>query len=246
MHTRNICRNLCLSFTLRYVLARPSITQNNRYHGCVLDVKLLLYGVNRPPRLLIRLGMSRTIPLIPFCACIACCRDTFTVNHCLLLLRGSWQHWWGGVCTAHGCMVQRFGTVVWDVSYLHPSARISMDITWLHTSVSISRKMYRNYILQQALAWTFLNYDLQHVWARTCLISTPQHISKSKSLTISFNTQWQKDVFEFHPSVCISTNLPVEDMLQHVLEIWCETAQTNIYTNRNIPLKTFKPLLQCT
>jgi len=69
---------LCPSFTLQSVLARPSIIQNNRYHGCVLEVKLLLYGVNRPPRLVLRLGMSRIIPVIPFCACIACYRDTFT------------------------------------------------------------------------------------------------------------------------------------------------------------------------
>lgn len=80
MHTRNICSNLGLSVTLQYVLTRASIIQNNRYHGCVLEVKLLFYGVNRPPRLVLRLGISRIIPLIPFCACMACDRDTCTVT----------------------------------------------------------------------------------------------------------------------------------------------------------------------
>jgi len=81
LHTKSIWRNLDLRFTLQYVLARPSIIQNNRYHGCVLEVKLLLYGVNRPPRLVLRLGMSRIIPLIPFCACIVRYKDTFTVTN---------------------------------------------------------------------------------------------------------------------------------------------------------------------
>jgi len=81
MHTRSICKNLCPSFTLQYVLARPFII-HSRYHGRTLEVKLLFYGVNRPHRLVLRLGMSRIIPLILFCACIACYRDAFTVTAC--------------------------------------------------------------------------------------------------------------------------------------------------------------------
>jgi len=48
-----------------------------------------------------------------------------------------------------------------------------------------------------------------------------------------FNTHWHKYVFEFHPSVRTSTNLPVEDMFQHALAIWCETAQANIHEPKN-------------
>jgi len=123
MYTMSICRNLGISFTLQYVVTRASIIRNNRYHGCVLEVKLLLYGVNRPSRLVLRLGMSRIVPLIvpliSFCACIAFYRDICTVTTACCFDATAVQLWWDGVCTSRGCMIRRFDSVVWDVSYLY-------------------------------------------------------------------------------------------------------------------------------
>ena len=145
MHTRIICRNVCLNFTLRYVLARPSIIQNNRYHGCALEVKLLLYGVNRPPRLVLRLGMNRLIPLIPFCACIACRRDIFTVST---------------AC----CFYEAADSIDEAVFVQHMAVWIS--------GLDQSCGMSLIYILRQALAWTSPNYTLQHLLAGKCIVIT--------------------------------------------------------------------------
>jgi hypothetical protein len=178
MYTRSICRNLRFSFTFQCELARPSIIQDNRYHGCILEIKLLFYGVNRPPRLMLRLGMSSVIPLIPFCACIACYRDTFTVIAacCFYLVADS-------IDVAVFVQHMVYDWAVWIIrvgcSYLHSSAGLSLSFSQSHTSAFISRNIYRNYILQQALAWTVLNYILQHVLARTCLIYTLQQDARS-------------------------------------------------------------------
>jgi hypothetical protein len=58
----------------------PFIIQYNRYHSSVLEAKWLLYGINHLPRLVLSLRMNRTISLLPFCASMACYRETFTVT----------------------------------------------------------------------------------------------------------------------------------------------------------------------
>jgi len=79
-------RDFLFSICVQTSPQAPPSLHCNKHWGFFPGVKEAEHGINHSPHLAPRIGMSRAIPLLPFCALLACYGETLAFTLLLSLL----------------------------------------------------------------------------------------------------------------------------------------------------------------